>query len=76
MTDIPKLIGELKRAGDGWSGAYKDDFTGLLDVISTLRGMCRQAAAALEEQQAAPTKEITDRLGDVMIALGRKLKGE
>jgi hypothetical protein len=53
VIDIPKLITELKLAGDGWNRHVGSD------QIGHMRDLCRRAAMALEEQQAAPTKAVT-----------------
>lgn len=44
MTDIPKLIEKLENVGEEWSPTEQSP--------SFYRGLCRQAAAALKEQNA------------------------
>lgn len=68
MIDIPKLITELEHVGDGW---------GVRDVdTSRARDLCRRAAVALKEQQDGSTREVMQRLGLVLIELGKKLTGQ
>ena len=68
MIDIPKLIGELERAGDSWGSRDLDS--------NRMRDLCRRAAMALKEQRAMDAREIMHRLGLLLIELGRKLTGE
>lgn len=68
MIDIPKLIVELERAGDGWDRP--------LAPQSQLTDLCRRAALALREQQDSNMPEVLRRLGLLLIELGKKLTGE